>query len=266
MTGPAGTYSRAEFTVPSRKIPISGAAVVAAAALVILSAPAGAQGSRVAPVGHAPQSAVQRSVQPSNSDCIQFDQSANQDGLAIISQNFESGFDQYDSQAADDFAVTKNCKGQAKATAKSIMVSNVTAFGIYFNGSGPVDSFNVTFYANRHSAPGRVVKQCDSQPYTSNAQGGFQIDLAKIDNPKATCVKKDLKLQPKTVYWVSVQANMDFSAGGEWGWNTVTSGTGTPAMWENPGDGFGSGCTTYTTLTACIANGEGGNLAFQILR
>jgi hypothetical protein len=46
-------------------------------------------------------------------------------------------------------------------------------------------------------------------------------------------------------YWVSVQANMNFSPFGEWGWldRTVTSNSG--AAWQNPNGGFATACTMY---------------------
>ena len=46
-------------------------------------------------------------------------------------------------------------------------------------------------------------------------------------------------------YWVSVQANMDFTPGGEWGWTDRTVTSNSPAVWQNPGGGFGTPCTTY---------------------
>lgn len=244
-----------------------GGAVLVGALAVAFVVPAEASTSHVTATGRAATGTVRPAQSPGDSDCVQFDQSANQTGIGIISQNFESTLDAYDSQAADDFSIKSNCKGSGRLSgAKAIQVSNVTAFGIYFNGSGPADSFNVTFYNDKKGKPGSVVKKCANQPYTMNGNGGFQVDLSKEDNPKATCVKKDLKLQPKKTYWVSVQANLDFTAGGEWGWNTVSSTTGHAAMWQNPGDGFGSGCTAYKALTSCIDSGEGPDLAFQILR
>ena len=40
-------------------------------------------------------------------------------------------------------------------------------------------------------------------------------------------------------YWVSVQANMDFSVGGQWGCTDRTVASGSEAAWQNPGGGFG---------------------------
>ena len=69
---------------------------------------------------------------------------------------------------------------------------------------------------------------------------------------------------PKTVVkgttWVAVQANLDFAQGGEWGWENQTTVVGSAAAWENPGDGFGTGCTTWKTETSCIADGQGDHM------
>jgi hypothetical protein len=73
-----------------------------------------------------------------------------------------------------------------------------------------------------------------------------------------------VKLKPGT-YFVSVQANMAFSVGGEWGWNTNNTVRGSASQWQNPGGGFGTGCTTYNTTTTCIPAGEGGDFSFALL-
>jgi hypothetical protein len=51
-------------------------------------------------------------------------------------------------------------------------------------------------------------------------------------------------------YWVSVQANMSSSAG-EWYWASRTKQSGSPAVWQNPGNGWGTGCTTWTPYETC---------------
>ena len=49
---------------------------------------------------------------------------------------------------------------------------------------------------------------------------------------------------------------MDFGAGGQWGWTERTVQSGTASMWQNPSDGFGSGCTTWTDRLTCLVGGE----------
>src|SRR5206468_268275 len=124
---------------------------------------------------------------------------------ATSSQDFETAFDAFDDQAADDFFVP----GTEIWTVQRVVVG-----GVYFNGVGPAASFNVTFYANAGGLPGAAVP---GGTYTglayTNVAGVFTIPLPTF-----------LVLSPGT-YWVSVQARMDFNMGGQWGWNdrTVTS-------------------------------------------
>jgi len=168
---------------------------------------------------------------------ILYDQSNNDSGIGIVSQNFESSFDIYDAMAADDFTVPKGSKWK---------VTELDAFGVYFNGSGPARDENVTFYKDAGGLPGTPVKS-----YTAagtDSFGSFTIPI-----------KKPAKLKAGT-YWVSVQANLDFSAGGEWGWENQSTVEGTAAVWQNPGDGFGTGCTTWTTETTCIPDGQGDHM------
>jgi hypothetical protein len=169
---------------------------------------------------------------------VLYDQSANDSGIGIVSQNFEASFDVYDAQAADDFTVPSG---------KTWKVTEVDALGVYFNGSGPAASEHVTIYKNKGGKPGAVVADYPALTGTDNF-GSFAIKL-----PKA------LKLKNGT-YWVSVQANMDFGAGGEWGWENQTTVEGKAAVWQNPGDGFGTGCTSYTTESVCIPDGQGDHM------
>jgi hypothetical protein len=166
----------------------------------------------------------------------------NDNGIGIVSQNFEATFDAYDAQGADDF----------KIGATACKVKTVTVDGAYFNGAGPADSFNVTFYKGK-TTPGTVVKSL-TKGYTDNdGIGGVTVKLGR-KGPKLA----------KGHYWVSVQANLSFSVGGEWGWNTNNTVRGQASQWQNPGNGFATGCTTYTTTTTCIPSGEGGDNSFQL--
>jgi hypothetical protein len=160
---------------------------------------------------------------------------------AIISQNFQSSFDAYDSQGADDFVLRRPCRLRA-----------VSATGTYFGGSGPLSSVNVTIYRARHGEPGRVVRQVLEAAYADSCGGNGCPTIA---------MKGRLG---KGRYWLSVQGTMDFSAGGEWGWSTNNTVRGKAAMWQNPGDGFLTGCTTYGDLLTCLPIDEGGDLAFSL--
>ena len=104
--------------------------------------------------------------------------------------------------------------------------------GVYFNGPGPAASFNVTFYSDAAGFPGAAVPvgTYTGLAYT-NVTGTFTIPLPT-----------PLVLASGT-YWVSVQARMDFTPGGEWGWLDRTVTSNSAAVWQNPGGGFGTACT-----------------------
>jgi hypothetical protein len=85
----------------------------------------------------------------------------------------------------------------------------------------------------------------------SDSAGSFAIPVGKI------------KLRGGH-YWVSVQANMDFGTGGEWGWDGRAKKTKSPAVWMNPGDGFATRCTTFANMATCVPSGEGPDLVFQL--
>ncbi len=135
-------------------------------------------------------------------------------------------------------------------------IGQVNVGGVYFNGAGPAVSVNVTFYADAAGLPGAAVPggTYTAIPITSGAAtGSFQIVLPT-----------DLMLAPGT-YWVSVQANMDFTPGGEWGWNDRSVTSNSPAAWQNPGGGFATACTpSWGVKSACIA-GAGPDNIFQLL-
>lgn len=177
-----------------------------------------------------------------------YSQRDNDNGIGIVSQNFEPTFDAYDAQGADDFVCQHKC-----------VIKEVIADGAYFNGSGPADSWNVTVYKDNGGTPGNVVGTCTSSHYTDLGFGTPDIKLKNSCNGASK-----IKVQAGT-YWVSVQANMAFGTGGEWGWNTNNTVRGNASQWQNPGNGFSTGCTTYTTTTVCIPSGEGGDNSFALL-
>jgi hypothetical protein len=172
---------------------------------------------------------------------VLYDQNDSDDGIGIVSQNFESSFDQYDAQAADDFSVPAGARWKIK---------EVDVTGVYFNGSGPAASENVTFYKDHHGRPGK-----DVGSYTvtgADSFGSFVIDLGKGQPVRGGTDGR--------TYWVSVQANLDFFAGGEWGWENRTTTSGGAAQWQNPGDGFATGCSTWGDENVCIPDGQGDHM------
>ena len=161
---------------------------------------------------------------------------------ASNSQDFETSNDAFDDELADDFVVPASTTWN---------IQTVDASGVYFNGPGPAASFNVRFYADSSGAPGALAAARLAQPYT-NTSGDFTITLSS-----------PVSLTAGT-YWMSVQARQDFTPNGEWGWTDRTVQSNNGAMWQNPGGGFGVGCTTWTPKTTCIAGNSGPDQVFSL--
>jgi hypothetical protein len=167
----------------------------------------------------------------------------NDNGIGIVSQKFEGEYKEYRSQGADDFTLKTRCT-----------VQSVDAVGVYFSGSGPLDNAHVVFYHEEGGTPGLVIARriVPASKITDDGFGSFHV-------PFRTPVALDAG-----VYWVGFRVRMDFSAGGEWGWNTNNTVRGNPSVWKNRGDGFATGCKTYTETTVCIPSGEGGDFTFAL--
>ena len=222
---------------------MKGTLLLTAAVAVLLAAAAGASAVGAAAAGPAPGSAHLGVAQPvqtqGQTTGVLYSQNDNDTGTGVVSQNFEPDFDVYDSQLADDFVVPN--------TGGPWQITGVTVTGVYFNGSGPAASENVTFYRDANGIPG-VVKNTQTV-VGADTGGSFTIPLDKFALPAGH-------------YWVSVQANMDFASGGEWGWETRGVQSGSAAQWQNPGDGFGSGCTSWASVVSCV--GFGPDLMFSL--
>ncbi len=165
---------------------------------------------------------------------------------SISSQEFEPPFAAFDNQAADDFVVP--------APDVQWDVSQVFARGVYFNGAGPTPLVDVQFWTNSSSLPGTLVCDFPNLSSFSDAAGSLTITLP------TPC---SLAAGGGTAYWVSVRADMDFGVGGQWGWTERTVLSNSLSAWQNPGDGFGTGCTTWTPRINCGV-GTDPDLCFSI--
>jgi len=221
---------------------MSTTAFLAAAAVLTLSAGSAYAASHpVADHVHA-VSKIAKFKATNRALSVLYDQNGTDSGIGIVSQNFETSFDAYDDRAADDFTVPVGTKWT---------VNEIDVTGTYFNGSGPAVSENVTIYNDKGGKPGRAIDGLHSSMVVTGIDNGTGSFTMTLPTP--------VKLKPGT-YWMAVQVNMDFGLGGEWGWENQTTVAGTPAVWRNGGDGFGTGCVTFTTETTCIADGQGDHM------
>jgi hypothetical protein len=148
---------------------------------------------------------------------VLYDQYDNIGTNSTSSQNFEASFDAYDDELADDFVVPSG---------QTWNINQLDAAGVYYNGAGPAASVNLRFYDNASGLPGANIATRTNLAMTDTG-GSFVIPI-----PSAVVLGQG-------TYWVSVQANMDFSCCGQWGYTDRTVQSGSAAAWQNPGGGFG---------------------------
>jgi hypothetical protein len=158
---------------------------------------------------------------------------------AISSQNFETAYDAYDDFGADDFVVPAG---------QSWTIKGVGINGLYYGctppACGPAASFNVFFHQDNGGLPkDPPAATRASLTYTEDPVGTFKIKLT----PSITIPASP---SPRHV-WVSVQANLDFLVGGQFGWGDRAVLSNSPAAWQNPGGGFGI-CPDWSPMTGCI--------------
>jgi hypothetical protein len=192
-----------------------------ATAQPVASAPAG--GEVAVPV--APQAPAQ----------VLYDQTDSVGTNGFPAQNFEPALDIYDSQGADDFVVPPNA---------SWSIDTVFVAGVYgLGGVPPIPNVDVYFYADAAGLPGTQVYSALAV-VPSEVSGDLTISL-----PSPAVLGEG-------TYWVSVIANLNFGTQGQWFWSTRTVANGNPYAWRNPGNGFGSGCTSWGVgATGCGVGG-----------
>jgi len=165
----------------------------------------------------------------------------------ISSQDFVDGdgtFDIYDTRAADDFEIPRGDIWR---------IERVNVLGIYDDTPDPARSLNIVFYTDNLRRPDQIIQRCNYlQVLPDNIlDPNFSTELP------SPCILRDGK------YWVSVQADMLFVPNGQWFWFERDVQDLSAAVWENPGNGFGTGCVVFTPIQSC--GGDDGGLAFQLV-
>ena len=176
-----------------------------------------------------------------------YSQLDNASGNGGPDQNFEAIYDAYDSDAADDFVIP--------AGPDNWSITQVVTTGTFTGADSPV-TVNISFYPDAGGVPGAAAA-CSYSAVTPNsiAGGSYFITLP------TPCV-----LGPGS-YWLGLQTNLDFGVGGQHFWSTRSVQSNSLAVWRNPGDGFGTGCTSFTPFASCGTPPVGGgfpDLLFQL--
>jgi len=113
---------------------------------------------------------------------------------AVASQQF-SDYSNSIAQTADDFIIPFE---------ETWNISSVSALGAYWNGTGPADSFTVQFYDDNNGLPGTLLYEQTGLSFTTTGSK-FNISLSPSIH------------LGKGHYWISIIAEMSYSAGGQWG-------------------------------------------------
>ena len=165
---------------------------------------------------------------PKAPQVILYDQYNNASANATLSATF-TDFATFGADLADDFVVPAG---------QTWNVESIDADGVYFNGSGPANSFNIFIYADNAGLPGTQIFSATDQPWVQSGTT-FTVTL-----PTAAVLTAG-------TYWIEIQANMTFAVGGQWGWTDRTVQSNQGAAWKNSGGG----------LAACITGGRRANPA-----
>jgi hypothetical protein len=162
------------------------------------------------------------------------------------SQNFEPDLDAYDSQVADNFYVPSRDTWQ---------IAEVSVSGV-FSGTGIPESVNVFVYeSSGANLPSTPVFTRTNILYTAGPNRGDLI--ISLDPPISL---------GGGAYWLSVQANENFSTSGQWFWRNRMIASGTyPAAWRNPGGGFArSNCLGWGGRGGCGLSGAHPDQVFAL--
>jgi hypothetical protein len=190
-------------------------------------------------------------------------------GLQVPSQNFTSGsYANYNAVGADDFAIPAGTKWT---------ITEVDALGVFGGGTNCSEwqcntSDVVTFYRNNnYGHPGTVkysvTVNCTASEYWENGN--------LIGNGNLACTipgrrGHGLRLSGGTrgrSFWVSVVPNMNLNVTGVWSWITNQTTRNFTGQWQNPGNGYQTGCTTWTNTRTCFPNNDrfGDDYAFAVI-
>lgn len=183
---------------------------------------------------------------PSGPNIVLYDQTSNGSGNGAPDQEFEAAFAAYSSEGADDFEVTFPSGWD---------VNEVAVIGTQTIAGVPA-AINVNFYPDNGGVPDATAV-C-SYPGLTSFVGNESI---------TTTLPAPCSLAPG-FYWMAHQTVQDFGTAGQHFWSNVgTANTlNSPGVWRNPGDGFASGCTTFTQQSVCgVGGGASDDFLFQII-
>jgi hypothetical protein len=104
--------------------------------------------------------------------------------------------------------------------------------------------------------------------FYANAGGHPGGEISSAVGPVTNYPRMEIPFSGPTLaagtYWLGVQAILDPGASApfnQWFWAENSDPFGSPAMYRNPGNGFNTGCTSFTVKSSCPFAGDGAHLA-----
>ncbi len=174
-------------------------------------------------------------------------QNINAAGNGGPSQSFEPANAAFDCEMADDFVVPGT--GNAE-------VCQITIQGTYTLAPDPNGLVLFRIYEDNAGLPDNELFFDFVTLSTADPGATGTITVNPVGGPALTAGEK---------YWVSIQLDMDFDPFGQFFWSTATDGNDDPYVFQNPGDGFGTTCTSWASGMSCgIAGGTGPDLLMVV--
>jgi len=189
------------------------------------------------------------SLDTSAGEVILINQLNHMSDWGVVSENFQPSYSNWDTEAADDFIVP--------VSDGTWLVETVDVYGfcrnLYFEviDCGSLASANVYIYRDNGLIPGENVYTAELETITTGTSLGSFVRMYTINLSTPTVL-------PAGTYWISVQVNMDISAG-DWLWNERVVQNGDPYAFRNPGGAWGEGCTSW-----CSGFGYDQDLNFRL--
>jgi hypothetical protein len=155
------------------------------------------------------------------------------------SQDFETAFDVVDTLAADDFIVPA---GQVWKLDSAFL----DGFKV---GSTTPAAYHVALYRNAGTLPGEEI-------FNATVSMGPGATYPDVSLPLSNA-----PVLPAGTWWLSAQARLDGvnpADPQQWFWSESDSGSGSTAVWRNPSDAYGTGCTSFTPRPECPLVPTGG--------
>lgn len=162
-------------------------------------------------------------------------------------QDFEALYDIYDTYIADDFTVPAG---------DDWYIDSIRLYGTYSAAATAQSGVIISIFENNNGALGSLIFT-DTIQTDVDQNGDGWLTPNWVGNP--------ITLTPGD-YWLVGSARKDFGlGGGQWFWIREETLFGDPAMWSNPGNGFGSNCTSFVPFYDCDSLGvTDSGMAFRI--